>query len=360
MFAQIFTSAVLSYAVPGQADILPDIFGGLTYNSYLITPPRIYAEELAQLRGFFIARERTPFSDFTIHLIATTWDIYYPGYNYVRWRFDGLTGAYLSRRVGLPGSLYDYDIHQARDGSLWRVSILGSFFEVDPVSYEEIDDSRQEASKYGATTLDLPLVDRAQNLVVMKTNNELFQIGVYNFTTGALIRRISISGTPEVIIAEDERRCYVVSTNHMLNLVDYSTGQVLSTLRAPGYETGALGSKYAWDRFLRRLLVFTWRANATDGACLSTVAGYFPKPLAVGITKPIPLLPPRAGRTVPCLTRVYGDAGEAIPGMKIAPTIGGDADLTGAPPATDIEGEAIVSLACTAAGSATLDLMTSV
>lgn len=356
MFAQIFTSATLPYALPGQTDILPDIFGGLIYNDYLITPPRIYAEELAQIIGFFINREKTPTSDFTIHFIAQTSQIYYPSYNYVRWRFDGVSGAYLDRQVGLPGSLYDYQIHQSRDGSLWRVAITGEFFEVDQTTYAEVDDSRQEPSKYGAITLDLPLVDRSQNLVIMKTNNELNQIGVYDFTSGDLIRRIAVSGSPVAIVAEDERRCYVVSSNDMLNLVDYSTGQVLSTLRAPATEAGALGTRYAWDRFLRRLLVFTWRANATDGACLSSAAGYFPQPLAVGINKAIPLLPPRAGRMVPCLTRVYGDAGEAIPGVQITPVMSGDATSTGAPPASDINGEAIIGADCDAAGSATLDL----
>lgn len=357
MFAQIFTSALVPLALPGQLDIVNDL---PDYHPELITLPRIYAEEINAIIGFFVNREKTETSDFVVHFLASTYQIYYPSYNYIDWRFDGMTGAYLGRRVALIGTNFDYQLHPARDGSLWRVSILGSFFEVDPVTFEEIDDTRQEPAKYSAIELDLPLVDRSQNLVVMKTNNEASQIGVYNFTTGALVRRIPVSGDAADIFAEDNRRCYVLTTENILNLVDYTTGEVLSTLRAPDVEAGALGSKLTWDRYLRRILLFTWRANATDGAGLSSFAGYYPVPLAVGITKPIPLLPPRAGRIVPCLARAYGDAGEGIPGVKISPLVTGDGALTGAPPASDNDGDSIINLSCSATGSATMDLTATV
>jgi hypothetical protein len=352
MFAQIFTSAAPPYALPGQPDIFRTFAG---YHPELITPPRLYAEEISALTGLFVKREKTQWSDFTIHLLATTNQIYYPSYNFIDWRFDGMTGAYLDRRVGLAGTLYDYQIHQARDGSLWRVSILGSFFEIDPLTFEEIDDTRQEPAKYGAIILDCPLVDRAQNIVVMASSNENRQIGVYDFTTGALIRRINMGGIAKAIVAEDERRCYVLTEDQLLNLVDYATGDILSTLKLPNVEAGAFDSLLAWDRYLRRWLRFTWRANATDGACLSTIGGFYPVPLAVGLTPPLPLTPPRRGRITPCLLRAFGDAGEPIPGVKIAIDSSGAATITGAPPATDDDGDAIVSISGDAAGSATLN-----
>jgi hypothetical protein len=353
MFEQNLLSASPPYALPGQPDITA---GDPAYYPEFVTPPRIYAEEIAGILSFFVSRERTQWSDFVVHFMATTHQIYYPSYNYIDWRFDGLTGAYLDRRVGLIGSLYDYQIYPARDGALWRVSILGSIFEVDPVTLEEIPDTRQDPAKYGATILDLPLVDRAQNLIVMASNNEVNDIGVYNFTSGALIRRIRLSGAPADIFAEDERRCYVLTEDRLLNLVDYTTGEILSTLKAPAVEAGALDSKLTWDRFLRRILLFTLRPSATDGACVSSFAGFYPAPIAMGITKAIPLLPPRTGRIVPCLVRSYGDAGEGVPGVKLAASVSGDASFTGAPPATDMDGEAIVSIACAATGTATIDL----
>jgi hypothetical protein len=352
MFAQNFESAAPPYALPGQADI---VHASAIYHPELITPPRIYAEEISGLVGLFVNREKTPWSDFTIHLLASTQQIYYPSYNFIDWRFDGMTGAYLDRRVGLPGTLYDYQIHQARDGSLWRTSILGSFFEVDPLTFEEIPDSREMPEKYGAIELDLPMVDRAQNLVVMSTSNENRQIGVYDFTTGALTRRINIGGIAAAIVPEDERRCYVLTNDNLLNLIDYTTGEILSTLKMPDMEAGAADSILAWDRYLRRWLRFTLRDNATDGACLSTIAGYYPVPLAVGLTNPMPLIPPRKGRAVPCLARAYGDAGEPIPGLQLSAEASGAASISGAPAATDDDGEAIITIACDDAGAATVE-----
>lgn len=371
MFLKIFESEPPRYYLPDETGGIPTGTGfSSLYNPYLVTPPRIYAESIyggaSSIIAVFVKKERTPFSDFTLYVMAIGDYIHYPGYNYTVFRLDGVTGAYLDRSApaSLPpgaGSLFHYQIFQARDGGLWRQSVLGDFFEIDTLNYLPIAGTDQLPAKYAAVTVDLPMVDRSQNLVVMKSNNEgVNQIGVYNFTTGALVRRITISGLPVQIFPEDNRRCYVVSetflispVGQILNLVDYSTGEVISTLRAPALEAGARSYTYAWDRFLRRILVFTQRADDTDGACLSTISGYYPVPLSVGMTSPIPLKAPRANRRTPFLCKVYGDAGEAITGIKVTPVTGTSA-IVGAPPFTDSDGEAIITLIPDAAGTDTL------
>lgn len=351
MYSQVFESALLPYQLPSERSGIP----GFVYHTELLVPPRIYSETIASIDGLFVSREKTATSDFVIHVLTTMSQIYYPSYRWLDFAFDGATGAFIDRVEVLYGDLYQRTVHPARDGSLWRVSVLGSFAEIDPSTFEEVPGSTESAAKYGATTLDLPLVDRSQNLVIMKTNNDVNAVGCYDFTTGALIRRINISGAAAAIFAEDARRAYVLTTQGMLNLIDYSTGEILSTTKAPQAESGALGSLLTWDRFLRRLLLFTWRADDTDGASLSSISGYYPIPQPVGITKAIPLIPPRVGRTVPMLSRAYGDAGEAIPGVKMVADVTG-ATATLAPPSTDQDGHALINVACAAAGSATIDL----
>jgi hypothetical protein len=346
MFAQLFETEAPTYelapAAPGP------------YSGYLLVPPRIYGESITGCEAFFTVKENTADSLFTINAYCVTDVTTFPGYGFVRFRFDGYTGAYLDRTDIAIGSAFDHKIYQSRDGSLWREVITGPVFEVDPLSFEEISGTRQDPAKYGTTILRLPLVDRAQDLIVMYSGNEdTNQIGVYDFTSGALVRQITLSGQPVEIMAEDARRCYVRCTNNMLNLVDYSTGTVLSALSAPAVEAGAIDERYAWDRLLRRLLMFTQRADAADGACLSTAAGYYPVPLGVGLTPPIPLRAPRAGRTTPFLCKVYGDAGEPIPGVKLTPSAG-SAEITGTPPFTDGDGEALINLIPDAAGTDTL------
>ena len=355
MFEQIFESEAPRYFLPSERTGIPDGIGlDALYNPYLVTPPRVYGESISGFTTVFTAKERTPYSDFAIYVVAVTDSIYWPSYGFVRWRFDGITGQYLDRSDVLTGGLTDLEIWQSRDGSLWRVSNAGEVFEVDPLNFEEIDGTRQTVAKYGAGSLDLPLVDRSQDLIVMRTGALNFnQIGVYDFTSGALVRTITLSGQAEAIFPEDERRCYVRCTNGVLNLVNYSTGAVLSALRTPEVEAGALHYFFAWDRFLRRLLVAVHRDDDTDGACLSTVLGYHPVPLPVGMTQPVPLKAPRANRRTPFLVRVYGDAGEGLPGVKVTP-VPQAAEPVGMPPFTDRDGEAVLNLLPAAAGSDTL------
>lgn len=359
MYAKIFESEPPLYRLPSELYGIPDGIGlASLYNPYLVTAPRVFAESISSVDGVWVKRERTPYSDFTIYLAAIHDFIYWPSYNFTVYRFDGTTGAFLDRTIdqSLPYSLFAYQIFQARDGSLWQSTVLGYFFEVDPLTFAEISGTRELPAKYGAITLDRPLVDRAQNLVVMAVDGEVGTVSVWNFATGAFVRRIAISGVHAAqIFAEDATRCYVLCTNGMLNLIDYSTGECISTLRAPEFEAASVNYALAWDRYLRRLLVFTTRADDTDGACLSTLSGYYPVPLGVSMTVPIPLRAPRANRRTPFLCRVYGDAGEGVPGVKITPAAV-DASIDGAPPFTDSDGEALITLTPEAAGSDTLTI----
>jgi len=349
MFAKIFESDPLRYYLPSELTGIPSGTGtGSLYNPFLVTPPRIYAEQLwasGFLLGAFTRKERTPYSDFTLHVMSSVDSIYYPGYAFRHWWLDGVTGVFLGTDNNVTSTLFGDQIYQARDGGLWVMLTSASYFyEAEQLTYTEISGTRKLASDFGATTVNHPMVDRSLDLVVMKTDNEaLNQIGVYTLSTGALVRRINLSGAPLAILPEDAKRCYVVHTNYLLSLIDYTTGEVISTLKAPGAEAGAIDYLFTWDRFLRRILVFTQRPNDTDGACLSTFSGYYPVPLSTGITAPIPLRAPRANRSTPFLAKVYGDAGEAITGVKITPTIGAS-QIVGAPPFTDSDGEAIITI----------------
>lgn len=361
MFEEIFESDPPRYYLPSELSGIPSGVGlSSLYNAYLVTAPRIYAEALYTggfLLAAFVQKERTPYSDFTLHLMSQVDSIYWPGFRERHWWFDGMTGAYLGTDNYVASALFSDQIWQARDGGLWVFTGAGAYeiYEVEQQTYTEISGTRLEPSDFGATTIATGMVDRAENVIVLNSNLESSnQVGVYNLTTGALVRRFYVSGAARQILPEDNKRCYVINTNGILNLVDYTTGDVLSALRAPGIESGAVDYLYTWDRFLRRLLVFVQRADDTNGACLSTFSGYYPVPVGVGLTQPIPLKAPRANRTVPMLVRVYGDAGEAVPGVKIEPAVSGDTEITRSPPFTDRDGDAVVSLLQDASGSETL------
>lgn len=353
MFRQIFQSAPLPYRLPAEWAGIPSGTGiGALYNGYLVTPPRVYAEELDKVDGLFVAQETTPTGDAVIVVVGWTRRIYWPGWERLWWKFNAVTGEFLGRGANLAG-YYGEDVFQARDGTLWQRTSLSSLYQVDPINFAEVAGTRREAADFGATFLGIAMVDRPQNLAVLLTNNELCQIGVYNWTTGAVIRRINVSGNPTDILPEDERRCYVATAEGLLNLVDYTTGEVLHTLRSPVPTSG--GVAYAWDRIYRRLLAFQIVANAADGAGQSVIKGWYPVPLATHLTKPLPLKAPRKGRDVPALVRVVGDAGEPIAGVAVQLSASGDAaSIARYPTGADVHGDVLATVRCSNAGTVTL------
>jgi hypothetical protein len=250
-----------------------------------------------------------------------------------------------------------------RDGSIFgSPANLGSVSELDPLTYEFVG-----SPVPNVIGVQRPLVDKAENIVVAISLGSSSKITVQSFSTGVAIREVTLSESIVAIVPEDNRRCFVITNKEIVHLVDYVAGRVLSTLRLPFLDPSIPYTSYpatylfTFDRHLRRFLIFTRRPEAVDGACVSTIRGFYPVPKAVGITKAIPLKPIRTGVTVPCLAKVYGDAGEGFQGIKIAASItGSDAVLTGRPPVTDQDGDALIHVLGAAEGSITLTLAASV
>jgi len=356
MFKQIFQSNVVPYRLPNDWAGVPTGIGLQSlYHPELVTPPRGYAEEIDRIDGMYTSKVSTANSQSTITIIGWTRRIYWPGWDRLYWRFDATTGVFIERGPNL-ASYYDYNVYQSTDGSVWRVRIGGSFVQIDPQTTEALAGTAREPSEFGVAAVYLPLVDRMNNLLIAATSRHLGQpmISVFNWTTGAHIREIRVSGPPINLMPEDGHRCWVVSDNGILNLVDYMTGQVLSALKDP-LPLGN-GVTYSWDLFTRRLLAFHQIADATDGACLSRVTGYYPVPIPVKITAPIPLRAVRAGRKTSVLCRTYGDTGEGLSAGKLGVTVAGNGVLAAAIPSPDSTGYTTFQVSGLAAGSVGINL----
>ncbi len=355
MFKQIFESQPIQYVLP-----TPGETGA--YFDYLTTPPRLYAETIAVPAAFplslFAKMDQTTVSDATITLIGVTQRIYFPGYELVRWRFDGMSGAFLERTPLVGTDLYASSlalssIVQGFDRSLWACYITGDISEFDPQSYELLQTFT--AAHFGRSATAVPLVDKARDLIIMPAESGA-QVIVYTLSTGAIVRSIGISATPISICAEDDRRVYVLGANYVLSLVDYTTGEIISAAQCP-VPPDVTYVMSTWDNGLRRVLVFAIVPDASDGSCQSTIKGYYPVPLATHLTTPIPLASPRRGRQVPVLLRAVGDVGEPIAGVTavVVSTPGGS--IYRAPGGTDGNGDAVAIVLCDAAGD--LDLSAS-
>lgn len=352
MFNMIFETAPIDYLMPDETPIT--LFPGLDYNPYLTTPPRIYGESVSSVMGLYVIEVATPNGPTTIRMMGATDMTHWPSWEFKSWEWDGKTGEFLGQVIpdsGVGGAFNSAEFSQARDGSIWQGEVLlgPDLIERDPISLAatgvELDNVL-----YGLTAIRSAMVDRSQNVLLCQADTGT-QIEVYNLTTGALIRAISVGGTPRQIVAEDSTRCYVLCTNGILNLVNYVDGVVISTLLSPT-DTSVM----AYDKFYRRLLFWHEVADDTDGAALSTIRGYYPVPKSVGLMNPIPLRSPRKNRTIPVLTKVYGDVGEPLSGVNIVATPSANATLSGPPGISDTHGEAIINVTCLDDNPITLDI----
>ena len=352
MLKQIYLSQALAYRLPGV--LKPTAFPGIAYNPELIAPPRLYAESLNRINGLAVIREATASGSSKILVFGWTEQIYWPGYNRWFWKFDGSTGAYLGA-FELGSSYYDYAMFQSRDGSLWQVQITGGFFEFSPVTLEKIDGTDRDPEDFGYIGIDTLIVDKQSDLVIMAgvgPDDYFRAMTVHTLSTGAQLRKIFLAGQAAAILPEDGTRCYVITTNEILHLVDYSTGTVISTVRAPFSISS--GQSVCWDTYTRRLLWFDKQDDAADGSGQSVVRGYYPIPKAAHMTTPIPLRPLRKGRQVPVLLRAVGDIGEPLSGVSPTLLATDAASVLRAPTGTDSNGDAIAYLLCNEAGSTTL------
>lgn len=364
MYKQIFEVNV-PYRMPDDPT-LNGPFGQIVYPpllAYFTTPPRIYGEEFVLVNAMLVKKEPTPNGPITITLNVISSNIYYPDVG-MTMKYDGVTGAFMGYGE-LIGDALDTEIVQSMDGSIWS-TYDGALRELDPVTYAVM---RTIAADFFEIPADQefhgiahPMIDRTRGLIVMSgypTTVDARYILVNDLATGALIRRIWVSGAVAQIMQEDDRRCFVMCTNGIMNVVDYTTGKIISTTRTPvAGPHSAFVVTYAWDFVLRRLLAFNFvdgefgapPINA-DGSSSNTITGYYPVPIATNITKPVPLKPPRKGRTVPMLVRAVGDAGEAIPSLPLSVTATAPGAIGPGAQVTDANGYATINLIGTDAGS---------
>jgi hypothetical protein len=381
MYKKIF-EIMVPYRMPDDTT-LTGPFGQVPYAplvAYFTTAPRIYGEEFTFVNAMLVKKEATPNGPATITLNVMSSNIYFPSVGFSM-KFDGSNGSFMGYGP-LIGDSLDTEIVQSQDGSLWSTKNTAgnnsTLHELDPTTYSVIDtisgDFFETPTDQQFHGIVHPMIDRSRGIIVMAgypATVDSRYILVNDFSTGALIRRIWVSGPVAQIMQEDDRRCFVVCTNGIINVVDFTTGEIVSTTRTPVADPhesfGAGGVTYAWDFVLRRLLAFNFVDGAyntppvnPDGSSSNTITGYYPVPIATNITKPIPLKPPRKGSTVPMLVRAVGDAGEPIPSLPITVTATAPGAIGSGARITDSFGYATINLIGTDAGSSVVTVSANV
>lgn len=339
----------------------------------------------------FIDREASVYSDNTVRVLMSNHIYHFPSYGIRDYRFDSAQGFYLNDEDGLDGkSPIASEPTLPTSQNFWLLRITDTAFKADGqvmastnrgITWYDVDASALRLrpdpisitpDQFGALAMKVWMSD-PQNHIVIKSKGAssptVAELEVFDTSGGGaeLIRNIRVSGIPQQIFPEDERRAYVYCQNGMLNLINYMTGEVMSTLRSPApvafkplfFQIGH--TKFCYDRFYRRMIAVTLTSDDQDtGESTLHAEGWYPVPIAVRIMKPIPLIPVRKNRITPYLTKIFGDAGEPIGGVIFKATPTGANTTIHSITVTDDHGEGIIRAISTIAEEMTMQLETTI
>lgn len=347
--------------------------GGTGYNLWLREPPRVYDEALRTLSpflGFYAFETNSVHAEIVYNLIASFDVVQWPGFKLWVERFDGRSGEYLDRidksTATGAGISYSSDyVTLGRSNDLWVRSSSGTMRLLDPQTLNAVGGTG--AVSYNLLThFEEPVygkfaVDRIADRLVAGTTRPVLL--VFALASGAAVGEVPLPGNVRSVFLEDAGHAYVALDRGVLCLVDYVQLRVIAIYRVSDDETigSDLEATWAWDPLNRRVLVAVATPDNADGSATTYIRGFFPRPLPVGLTVPVPLQVPRAGRTVEVATRAFGDVGEGLSGVSVAAELADvEASIPTAQRMTDARGYAVFRAVCTEPGEVDLALSTEV
>jgi hypothetical protein len=375
--SKIFQTVPIPYRTPAQRVATRLTVGLLdTYNPWLITPPRLYAEDLVSGLGcqaMWVTRE-TLLDGFTvINMLLWEDQIYYPSWGTVKQRFDATSGAAmettdLTLSVPALGPIwiaYTRSITAAFDGSLWRNELNADVTQIDAADFSVVRGPYNASSYGGISGFGIPMVDPANDVLITSDSFAQNEIFIFSLSlAGKQLANFFLPGNAVAICpvttTNKSTLFYVLTADNILCLCDYSTASIVSAFILPSEASaGASKINLAWDPVRSLLLVFSQVADNADGSSASIVRGYFPVPRPERLTAPIPLLPPRQYQSVPVATRLVGDLGHPIGGVNVSGTIESTSPSAGASlnrPTAATNANGYASLQLTGSLQCTVDL----
>lgn len=325
---------------------------------------RLYDEYIAWPAGVGVLENPESPSGYEILVWCVNWARWNGGANTLIMKFDPLTGAFLGHDTRTPG-LFIGGMSNGAKGTIWAIGSglvpSGIFYKFNPTTFAfdqvHAADYYEDVSFFSQIPNAAFCVDADEDIALFfngSANAGAGQIAVHKESTGEFLRVINVCGVIDGLFMTDDRRAYATSEDGILTLFDYTTGQVLSVLH---HGVSGHTRKWAWDRIAKRLLAFNRTPDVLpEGTATVFVSGHYPTPEATGITAPVPLQAPWAGRRVEWYARIYGGAAEGIPGVVVNFALGQTtgAVMTPAQQTTDQNGTARTFVTSSLAGDNTL------
>lgn len=352
---QVFESAPAVYRT-GLRSGLTDPWAGTADQS------RIFDEYLWQdvpWGGLFVIENLDSPTDYKIVFFALNVERssgVMEGANFVALQWSGLTGEFLGHddRLGFQVSKFVTGARGTiRATSSWIIANHITY-KLDPYAMALTEEHPAGYySGHNGLLLAVPCVNEQADLALMinsSDHHDLREIAVHRESTGEFLYKFRVCGVPESIFMADDDHAYTVANDGTLTLFNYVTGKIIGVLHVG---LSDYIRHWAWDRIAKRILCFELTPDVMpEGHCTARVTGYYPVPVPHGLAGPIPLQAPAVGRRVEWVSKVYGAAGEGIPGMLVSYSLESalGATLSPAQHTTDLNGNSRTFVTSSLAG----------
>jgi hypothetical protein len=298
----------------------PDAYEGPgPYNTYLLTPPRIYGEEFRIIEGganFGIVWSQAGIgieSDSTIHLFSTMVTYAWPSYALKKWTFDGKTGALISTEEVDAGLLWGSFAWEplGNSGYLWEfggnpiadddgaIRVASDFASLDASLGALVPDDFTAAIGSDPIVIRDFAIDRASDLVWVRWGIDApNRVRVHRYASKEHIADLYTPNTTAGIAVTGDGTVFILDELDWLMQYSYA-GAFRGGFRHPRAQVYADGTRpvaFGWDSFYKRLLLAGATANESDGASTVRIEGFAPRPKDTLLTSPLPLVPMRKER----------------------------------------------------------------
>ena len=215
MLKEVFTSEdAMPYSLVKEATA----FGGVTYNEYLITSPRIYHEEIDRIAGAWVSNEINEHSDRTLNALVTVRKTGWPGHDTYLIKWDATYGRFIERNIDtafVTFSTSGLNLVLGADEQLWyRNTLSFAIKQINPSTLIETGLEYPNTLWEGGAAVNSAAfyVDTIRGVLVAQTSTLGSNVlGVYSLTTGDLLRAVTVVGITQKIFGAGPATVYAVS-----------------------------------------------------------------------------------------------------------------------------------------------------
>lgn len=289
-----------------------------SYNPWLVTPPRNFGENIASIQGFFYVPPPNDIFVLWTYTNITDW----PGWEVKYYHFDAGTGEVVNTVSA--GSVF---------GTVYISSIefgdLGHAY----VTWSSSTSCSQINWQTGANESSLWSIDPYyggwsqrrifSNILVNKQQNRilgvqypLIEVWKDIFGTPTIDFSIRIGNTVKDLAYESNNYGWVLMSDAQILKIAWGESsmrlEMASSVQA--FNATDLGYYLAYDSSRKRLAVYRWMPDATDGSSRSRIEFYETIPKPQYLLDPVPITSHDSGEYVKFVSKVIGSMGEGFAG----------------------------------------------